>query len=178
MKTGGKAENEDADGLDARADAALWDLLGHAARPEAGPYFARRVLREVSLHEAAHPAGPGRHWWQPAALWRACRRLPRVAFVAGAPVAALLLLFMGLRLNPAGSSAPIIAPVFTTGGDPVTADDATAAQDGAAPAPTATVAANALPEGVSAQDVEVIADLDTLLKHEENRLWTEDTARF
>ena len=38
-----------------------------------------------------------------------------------------------------------------------------------------------LPDDVSAQDVEVIADLDNLLKHEESRLWTEDdpaTARF
>ena len=47
--------------------------------------------------------------------------------------------------------------------------------------PGQVVSATPAPEPVvTAQDVEVIADLDNLLSREESRLWTEDdsTARF
>ena len=206
MKNDGNSGNENADGLDACDDAALWDLLGRAEPPKVGPYFARRVLREVSL-QADSQAAP---WWQPAALWRACRRLPRAAFVAGTPVAALCLLFLGLHLNPSNRRTPpalpatVTAPVANSSKeasqelvtDPEIAaslvqdestldsladeDDSTAPPAGniPAPRPTASVASSAGPEGISEQDVEVIAELDTLLKREQNRLWTEDTARF
>ena len=49
------------------------------------------------------------------------------------------------------------------------------------PAPEPTVALSSVSSEpvVTAQDVEVIADLDNLLSREESRLWTEDdTARF
>ena len=199
MKNDGNSGNENTDGLDAGDDAALWDLLGRAEPPKVGPYFARRVLREVSL-QAESPAAT---WWQPAALWRA-------AFVAGTPVAALCLLFLGLHLNlsnrqtPPAMPATVTAPVANSSKeasqelvtDPEIAaslvqdestlasladeDDSTAPPAGniPAPRPTASVASSAGPEGISEQDVEVIAELDTLLKREQNRLWTEDTARF
>ena len=206
MKNDGNSGNENTDGLDARDDAALWDLLGRAEPPKAGPYFARRVLREVSL-QADAPAAP---WWQPAALWRACRRLPRVAFVAGTPVAALCLLFLGLHLNPSNRQTPLATPAAVTApaahstaeASPALVsdgeiadslaqdestmafladeDDSTAPPAGNAPAPRPApgAASSAVPESISEQDVEVIAELDTLLKREQNRLWTEDTARF
>ena len=184
MKNDGNSGNENAEGLDARSDAALWNLLGRADQPKAGPYFARRVLREVSLHTEAQVAA---RWWQPAALWRVCRRLPRLAFVVGTPVAALLLLFVGLHPGTPGTpvrQAPAATPA-------VVAAPAASHQEEAAPAPmvaenvpaalpAASVAVAApLPEEVSAQDVEVIAELDTLLKREQSHLWTDDdTARF
>ena len=206
MKNDGNSGNENADGLDARDDAALWDLLGRAEPPKVGPYFARRVLREVSL-QADLQAAP---WWQPTALWRARRRLPRVAFVAGTPVAALCLLFLGLHLSLSNRQTPPAAPMAMKAPavnsskeaspepatDPETAaslvqdastmallsdeDDSAAPPAGniPAPRPAASVASSAVPEGISEQDVEVIAELDTLLKREQNRLWTEDSARF
>ncbi len=169
MKNDGKSGNEGMNGLDARDDAALWDLLGRAPTPQVGPYFARRVLREVTLSEEACPAPAGVRWWQPMSLWRAYRRL---VFVAGAPVAALGLLFLGLRMNPVGRTAAPGEAVAETLPAVGHQDDA---QAGPSPAASPDV-----PEDVSAQDVEVIADLDNLLKREESRLWTEDdnTARF
>ena len=38
--------------------------------------------------------------------------------------------------------------------------------------------AAAAEDAVAPQDVEVIADLDNVISREENRLWTEDTARY
>ena len=181
MKNDGKSGNEGMDGLDARDDAALWDLLGRAPAPQAGPYFARRVLREVALHEEAHPAVAGVRWWQPASLWRTYRRL---VFVAGAPVAALLLLFLGLRLNPVGRPAVPGRVVAETLPVASQEDDTSADTDPlAAPDDQAASADPAVPDDISAQDVEVIADLDNLLKREESRSWTEDdtttpSARF
>ena len=179
MKNEGNLGNENADGLDACGDAALWDLLGRAEAPKAGSYFSRRVLREVSLLGETQAAA---RWWQPEALWRTCRRLPRLAFVAGTPVAALLLLFLGLHLNPPGRQTPAGAPAVTTtakgSGDEAVPQEPALVENIPAAAPAASVASASLPEGVSAQDVEVIAELDTLLKREQNRLWTEDTARF
>ena len=174
MNNDGHSGNENADGLDTRSDAALWDLLGRADQPKPGPYFVRRVLCEVSLLGET----PAARWWQPAALWQAFQRLPRLAFVAGTPAAAVLLLFLGLRGNFFDHPAPVPAlastPQYAGTAAPVPAlvETVPAAQ------PAASVAEAALPEGISAQDVEVIAELDTLLKREQNRLWVEDTARF
>ncbi len=175
---------------DLRADAPLWELLGRANRPQPSPYFARRVLREVSLWEEARDA---ERWWQPAVLWRACRQVPRAAFLAGTPIAALVLVFVGLRLNPSGSpvspgkSSVVAAGVSSGANEPkdvsavqtVSAAQLTDSAEVPAASPAGSVAASAaLPDEVSAQDVDVIADLDTALKREQNRLWTEDTARF
>ena len=197
MKNDGHSANENTDGLDAHGDAALWDLLGRADQPKAGPYFARRVLREVSLHAEMRASS----WW----------RLPRLAFLAGTPAAALLLLFLGLRGNapvrpvPTATLAAVAAPAaahpateaspaLSTDGeipDLLAQDESTMAlladeddsmalpaESAPAASPAASVASSTAPEGISEQDVEVIAELDTLLKREQNRLWTEDTARF
>ena len=178
MKHDGKNRDEDADGLDARNDAALWALLGRAEPPRAGPYFARRVLREVGLHEEAQTradGAPAVRWRERVTgFWRACRRLRRLALVAGAPMAAVALLFLGLGVsNPWGHARLGRGPAAAAVAAPASSD---ADFPDASPGPS--VAANALPEDVTPQDVEVIADLDTLLTREENRQWTEDTARF
>lgn len=53
--------------MDERGDA-VWDLLGHASHTEAGPYFARRVLREIRHpRDKALPGMPWLRWLIPAA---------------------------------------------------------------------------------------------------------------
>jgi hypothetical protein len=54
-------------------DEHLWDLLGKAAQPQASPFFARNVLRQV--REQPH--------WNPVA-WLAWRRLIPISGLAAA----------------------------------------------------------------------------------------------
>ena len=162
-------------------DDGVWRLLERAPQPRpVSPYFARRVLREVALLEAARPAvGGGLHWL--ARIWQAKRRQPRRALVGALAVVTLLAAGgVGLSAMRWHSSA---VPVTVSRAEPpapaevneTVAPDAVAELD---PAPQPTVALLSEPV-VTAQDVEVIADLDNLVSREESRLWTEDdTARF
>lgn len=152
-------------GMDPRDDEALWQLLGRAKGVEASPYFARRVLREVTLAgEAPHAAGG----WL--AGVRRLLRGPRAAVVwPGAVIVAGFWLAVVMTTPPAG-------PGRAGGHSWQTPPDA---GESAAMADTAVVDAHdAVTEEVALQDVEVIADLDNMIAREENRLWTEDTARF
>ena len=52
---------DEREGMDARDDQALWIWLGRQEPPaKVSPYFARRVLREVSLAEEPRAV----RWWQ------------------------------------------------------------------------------------------------------------------
>ena len=51
------ARKDTTDGLDPADDEALWRLLGRARGTEVSPYFARRVLREVTLFEEEKQGG-------------------------------------------------------------------------------------------------------------------------
>ena len=180
---------EEGRGNETRDDDRLWLLLGRAPRPAPGPYFARRVLREVALHE--RDAAPGSRGVEtlPPGSWRGwLAGLRRALLLAVAPLAALLLLFLGLRLDegrravrpaPSGTEAPAnLAATGETSAPDAVAPSAVATAAPEPPAMTLAAALDAAPDDFSAQDVEVVADLDTLLKREESRLWTEDTARF
>ena len=153
----------------AEDDAALWRLLERAPQPKpVSPYFARRVLREVTALEEAGPtpvpAAPG---WL-ARLWQAWHGQARGVFAGALAAVALLAV---------GTNVPLLRRHAPTGG---TASDAYAAEAPAPPAPDPTDAAPVAEAPVAAQDVEVIADLDNLLSSEESRLWTDEdtTARF
>ena len=160
-----------ADGLDPRDDEVLWNLLGKQTPPvKPGPYFARRVLREVALTEERRGGWSTflRRLWLPTprhtAAWSG-------AFALGVLCVSAVLTIPASRPPftrsaaadfPAEAAAPAVAP----------------AADAFLPsAPEPKPLAEAAP---AAQDVEMIADLDNLLDREESRLWTEDsdTARF
>lgn len=50
-------------------DKALWELLGAARKPKAGPMFARNVLREIRQHESkSNPLGDFFAWLQKPAI--------------------------------------------------------------------------------------------------------------
>lgn len=174
MSTEGKGGGQ---GMEPGDDEALWRLLGRARPPEASPYFSRRVLREVAL---AEENGRGARVSSRGVLggWllglRRTLRGPRGAVWSGAAVVAIFWLSVVLTTNkPAPAHAPPVAPVETLAATQAAVPDAaavTTAQADTAPAPAV--------EEVASQDVEVIADLDNEMAHEENRLWTEDTARF
>ena len=164
-------------------DEALWRLLERAPAPKpVSPYFARRVLREVAaLGETPSSARQASSWL--ARLWQACRRPAGLGF-AGALAAVALTVVGGLSLfsthrpslaAPPTAFQPAPAPAVEGGTDP---GDVAANNNPGVPPP----AAPAAEPVVTAQDVEVIADLDNLLSREESRLWTEDdnttTARF
>ena len=151
-------------------DQALWRLLGRADAPEVSPYFSRRVLREVAQareeqrHAANRPTVGG---WL--AGWRRALRGPRAAVWPGAVIVGGFWLAVVLTTNPRASkpsnpAARPDAPVATA-----TAAAAMGSRANPASAPVVEVAP---------QDVEVIADLDTTITREANRLWTEDSARF
>ena len=164
---------DEMDGMDARDDQALWDLLGrHQPTAKAGPYLSRRVLREVALAEERRAAG----WWE-----SLVSRLPRVGFgrrmalcsgVASGVCAALLLVLVhaGRTSGPAVVSARAedvaVLPVQAAENTPDFSPVSDAPVDGASGTKD------------QVQDAEVIADLDNALQREESRLWTDDTARF
>ncbi len=150
-------------GMDPGDDEALWALLGRQEPPaKAGPYFARRVLRQITEEP---PGG----WWQ--RVWRVWSLAPRhTAAWSGAFALGVLCLSAVLTLPLTRPTVTRVAVTkdtaeFSTAASPVPAD--------AAEAPEST------DEVAPVQDAEVIADLDNLLSREESRLWTEDdTARF
>ena len=171
-------------------DEALWQLLGRAPRPEASPYFVRRVLREVALDEETrgHATRDGRAGVWLAGLRQALGGRRLAVWPSAVAVVAVFWLSVVLMTNrpapvsvakaagPARQAAvPAVSPEASPAAPPTV--DAAAADD----APEAAVAMSRAPaasEDVASQDVEVIADLDNLIAHEENRLWTDDTARF
>ena len=146
-------------GLDPADDEALWRLLGRAREPRVSPYFARRVLREVTLSEESRRGGGGARGWGWLAGLRGAWWRSRAAVL---PVAAFWLAVV-LTTN---TSAP--------------RHDALPAKMSAQTALTTAPAGRQVADvdEVAPQDVEVIADLDNLISREENRLWTDDTARF
>lgn len=150
-------KDRDDEGMDLRDDEALWRLLGRHDAGQVGPYFSRRVLREVKLAGESRASGWLRLWPTTpryAALWSG--------------VAALALVCAAEMWTPA---RPPIRP-----SQPETyVPPAVVAHTAAVDALTALLP----PEDASAtDDVEVIADLDNILEREESRLWTEETARF
>ena len=180
--TDGKQEGAPQEG---EGEDALWRLLERAPRPRpVSPYFARRVLREVAaLEDARPPGGTASNWL--ARLWPAWRWTPGAAFASALAVMTLLAAG-GIGLSSVHRPAPVSpmavnqpereTPGTTSGEDPALSDPVVLA----APNPSPSVAVPPEPV-VTAQDVEVIADLDNLLSREESRLWTEDdntTARF
>ena len=165
-------------------DDLLWRLLERAPRPRpVSPYFARRVLREVAALEETRPSiGSASNWL--ARTWQTWHRAPGVAFASALAVVTLLaaggLGLSSVRRHASVGPAAVIQPVPETPGmismvDPAS-PEAMTETDGSS-SPSAGVPADPV---VTAQDVEVIADLDNLLSREESRLWTEDdnTARF
>ncbi len=161
-------------------DDALWRLLERAPKPKpVSPYFARRVLRDVALLAETRPAAGGVSGWL-ARTWQTFRRQPSLSFAGALAVVALLTVGGVTRYWHAPAMTGIVAQsTLATPAVPVPEDpaptDAVVDND---PAPEGTVALSSEPV-VTAQDVEVIADLDNLLSREESRLWTEDdTARF
>ncbi len=166
MMTDGKHQGTPPEG----EDDALWRLLERALQPApVSPYFARRVLREVAALEKDRPAAPGAARW-PARRWREWFRLASAAF-ACVLAATVLTVVGGTWLSSTRRPTPV-APVAVE--ETVLSEVVTELR--ADPAPTVALASE---PAVTAQDVEVIADLDNVLSREESRLWTEDdTARF
>jgi hypothetical protein len=75
-------------------DVPLWDALGHAARPEVSPFFARNVVRQVREQSAR----PGR-----LRSWLSVRRLVPASGLAVAVIAAVLFVHGPvLRPKPVG----------------------------------------------------------------------------
>ena len=165
------------EGMERGDDEALWRLLGRARTPEASPYFSRRVLREVAYLDDPRAAGmmPGAAAGGWLARWRQAWHRPGAAVWPGAVAVAVFWLSVELTIPsvpaPGGADRyawPQEMPSAQT-------DDPTASGDRGG---TMMVPAAAAEDAVAAQDVEVIADLDNVIAREENRLWTEDTARF
>ena len=164
-------QKEEAGGMDPCDDEALWRLLGQARGTEISPYFSRRVLREAALSEEKGRVSVG-VGGRLAGLLRMLRR-PRAAVWPGAVVVAVFWLTV-VATTPsshtsgrAGVRSPEVRPFD---GEQAALDDSIETVDVPA-VPTAA-------EEVATQDVDVIADLDNMITREENRLWTEDTARF
>jgi anti-sigma-K factor RskA len=72
-------------------DEHLWDLLGHAPRPEVSPFFARNVLRAVRQLPAQR--------WQ-ALSWLNWRRLIPVSGLAAALAMAMFFAYQHARQEP------------------------------------------------------------------------------
>ena len=179
--TDGKQEGAPHEG---EGEDALWRLLERAPHPKpVSPYFARRVLREVAALEGARPStGRAAHWL--ARLWPAWRWTPGAAFASALAVVTLLAVG-GVGLSAGRWHTPV-SPAVAVRPAPETPDTNFPEQPAPAdlvagpnanPSPSAAPASDPV---VTAQDVEVIADLDNVLSREESRLWTEDdnTARF
>ena len=77
-------------------DEQLWDLLGAARRPEASPFFARNVLREVR---------EGRPFSR--TLWLSWRRLIPVSGIVAAVAAIFLAYTFTFRPSPGGDDDTI-----------------------------------------------------------------------
>jgi hypothetical protein len=135
-------------------DEALWQLLGRAKAPTVSPYFSRRVLREVAtLEEKRGLTAMLARFWQ--RTLDATLRMPRATYSGGA-LAAALVCAISVALLPHDGATPGQMRVARVASDiQMTQTDST--------------------EELTAQDVDVIADLDTLLAYDENTLWTEDT---
>ena len=175
MMTDGRHEGTPQEG----EDDALWRLLERAPQPGAvSPYFARRVLREVAALEKDRPPARGASRWL-ARRWRELFRPPSAAF-ACVLVAAALAVVGGTQLSSTRrllvtASKPEAANPTAVAVEETDTNEAVAETSSS---PSHGVATLAEPL-VTAQDVEVIADLDNVLSREESRLWTEDdTARF
>ena len=179
MMTEGKHEETPPE----EGDDALWRLLERAPRPKpASPYFARRVLREVSAPRRkpacrrwnfdladADVAGVGS-----AKKRDVCRRAGCPGAAGGRQRTGL----SSLHRHPSAAPLLVVHPAPAASGNESGSPEATVETD---PAPQGSVASSSVSAEpiVTAQDVEVIADLDNLLSREESRLWTEDdTARF
>lgn len=171
-------EGKDArDGMEPEENDALWRLLRRARGAEPSPYFSRRVLREVALLEDARGTGRARvSGW--VARWRQAWRWPAAAVWPGA--AAIAVFWLSVVLTTPSSTTGEAGMHLHKFPQTSVQEPASIADDPAVPA---SVAAHAAPAGAGAsdadapQDVEVIADLDNVILREENRLWTEDTAR-
>ena len=168
-------DGKDEEAPQEEGDDALWQLLERAPRPKpVSPYFTRRVLREVALRAETRPAAGGMSSWL-ARVRQAWRRQPRWAFT-GALAAMMMLTIGGVGLSSLHRHSPSVpvAPAVPDG-EEIIPPNAMAELD-------PRLRANAAPSPdpvVTAQDVEIIADLDNVLSREESRLWTEDdTARF
>jgi hypothetical protein len=174
-------------GLEADRDQALWKLLGRARAVEVSPYFSRRVLRDLAAG-VGEASGGWRAWLRPAwilgggmAVVAVALGMISLSFLPGAqPVP------MGNGQRQARSAGPRVAPAVAGAPDAAVPPAATASV-AAAPAVVASapaiVPANGAalvdgPDGVSPQDVDVIADLDNLVAREETDVWTDDTSRF
>ena len=163
---------DETDGMDARDDQALWTLLGRQEpTPKASPYFARRVLREVTLAEERRADGWRRLWsrgWPGGVFGRRSALCSGV--ISGACATLLLVMvYRGQSPGPARGTPP---------GETTMAPSAAPVESLSVAPNSAAIQVEATPAGSPVQDVEVIADLDNALQREESRLWTEDTARF
>lgn len=161
---------EESGGVDPDDDEALWRLLGRARGAQVSPFFSRRVVRELARATEKGGVTGGVGGWL-AGLRQALRR-PRAAVWPGAVVVAT---FWVAVVATTSTHAPGRAdhrslPDVSAAGMQAAAGTAAADQEPVAPMVAA--------EDVAPQDVEVIADLDNMITREENRLWTEDTARF
>ncbi len=167
MTTEGRDDN---DGLDRQDDEALWALLGRQTPPaQAGPYFSRRVLREVALAERARSEGWHRRVWR--ALLPTDKLFRRTALWSGVFSGACALTLICVSHESWMPRA----------GTTTRQQAATDLQPSPAGTPLAATQAGMAVEtdaAVPVQEVEVIADLDNILEREESRLWTDDTARF
>ena len=167
---------DDKGGMEARDDEALWALLGRQDPPaQVGPYLSRRVLREIALADDARSAG----WWGrvrnafPHGVFARRGALWSGAFSGGC---AVLLLLMGIHAGKRSDGA--VPRAGTVLAEQTVAVAPTQAVPPVEVAPVQETTAEDAPAAVSADDVEVIADLDNVLQREENRRWTEDTGRF
>ena len=157
---------DEKDGMDPGDDDALWTLLGRQPAPtRPSPYFARRVLREVALAKQSRASG-WRTWVR--------QRMQEAVFswrtilCSGAFSAACVAVF--LLVNRPASTVPQANPSrqAAVSAELVPADASAAMVRTTVP----------LHDSMPVKEVEVIAALDNILQREENRLWTEDTARF
>jgi hypothetical protein len=76
-------------------DEQLWDLLGAARRPEASPFFARNVLRQI------REGGLGSR------TWLSWRRLIPVSGIVAATVAIFIAYTFSFRPSPGGDDDAI-----------------------------------------------------------------------
>lgn len=76
-------------------DPQLWDMLGKAAAPQASPFFARNVIREIRKHHSAR---------SPVLAWLNLRWLAPAAGIAAVLIAGALALHQPPVFNSAGKT--------------------------------------------------------------------------